>query len=294
MSGQIRLTDVEGDLGYEVGFVSHAGPFVKKIITLPNLAVSGETNFTEVILEDFVVQFNSSWDLISFPFDLSTVTKIKYTRNNGSDHIQNNPTTHLSMYFYKESTGQYQIKTKATSSSLSDEDYIASVTPSGHLVDVSRSLDIGDILAGPLLDNKVIIAKDYEGSAYIPEFSFNGIGAINKYEGFQIKSTVSFSITFTAKRNHRILNNIIQYGSYVRFGNGWGIFSYPLKNTMPAEQFLEGVIPNVLVVKDYQGSAYLPQWNFNGIGDFHETEAYQAKFIVGTSYYEFIAENEVI
>lgn len=292
MSGKIRLTDVEGDFGEEIGTTDHGNPIVEKRIGLPTLVVSGETNFTEVPLEDFVVEFKSGWDIISFPFDLSTVTKIKYTKDNGSDNIQNNPTTHLTMYFYEESTGQYQIKTKATSSSLSDEDYIESVRPSGYLVDTSRSLDVSDILAGPVLDNKIIIAKDYDGSAFLPQYAFNGIGAINKYEGFQIKSTVNFSITFTAKRNHRILNDIIQYGSYVRYGNGWGIFSYPLKNSMPGEQFLEGIVSNLILAKNYIGDAYLPEYNFNGIGDFYATEGYQGKFIDGTSYYQFIAENE--
>tara|TARA_R110002074_G_scaffold222309_1_gene393108 strand:- start:3178 stop:4056 length:879 start_codon:yes stop_codon:yes gene_type:complete len=292
MSGQIRLTDIEGDLGYEVSTMDHGTPTTKKTIDLPNLIVSGETNFTEVPLEDFVVDFGGNWDIISFPFDLSTVTKIKYTRDNGVDNIQDNPTSHLTMYFYKESTGQYQIKTKVSSSSLSDVDYIESVRPSGYLVDTSRSLDVSDILAGPVLDNKVIIAKDYLGSAYLPAYNFNGIGAINKYEGFQIKCTANFSITFTAKRNHRILNNIIQYGSYVRYGRGWNIFSYPLKNSMPGEQFLEEVVSNLIIAKDYLGSAYLPEWNFNGIGDFYQSEGYQGKFLDGTSHYEFIAENE--
>ena len=34
---------------------------------------------------------------------------------------------------------------------------------------------------------------------------------------------------------------------------------------------------NLIVVKDGQGLAYLPDWNFNGIGDLSPGKAYQIK-----------------
>ena len=37
------------------------------------------------------------------------------------------------------------------------------------------------------------------------------------------------------------------------------------------------IIQDVIIVKDYTGSAYLPEWNYNGIGDFIYSYGYQIK-----------------
>ena len=34
---------------------------------------------------------------------------------------------------------------------------------------------------------------------------------------------------------------------------------------------------NLIIAKDYQGLAYLPEWNFNGIGDMVPGQGYQLK-----------------
>ena len=34
---------------------------------------------------------------------------------------------------------------------------------------------------------------------------------------------------------------------------------------------------NLIIAKDYLGAAYLPEWNFNGIGDLNPGQAYQVK-----------------
>ena len=35
--------------------------------------------------------------------------------------------------------------------------------------------------------NRLIIAKDYLGAAYLPEWNFNGIGTLERGFGYQIK-----------------------------------------------------------------------------------------------------------
>ena len=34
---------------------------------------------------------------------------------------------------------------------------------------------------------------------------------------------------------------------------------------------------NLIIAKDYLGAAYLPEWNFNGIGNLNPGQAYQIK-----------------
>ena len=43
-----------------------------------------------------------------------------------------------------------------------------------------------EIAFNPYL-NRLIIAKDYLGAAYLPEFNFNGIGTLERGFGYQIK-----------------------------------------------------------------------------------------------------------
>ena len=43
-----------------------------------------------------------------------------------------------------------------------------------------------DIVLAPVY-NSLIIAKDGEGLAYLPNFDFNGIGDLNNGEGYMIK-----------------------------------------------------------------------------------------------------------
>ena len=41
--------------------------------------------------------------------------------------------------------------------------------------------------------------------------------------------------------------------------------------------FLSPIISDLIIAKDNAGNAYLPEWNFNGIGDLSVGQGYQAK-----------------
>ena len=47
-----------------------------------------------------------------------------------------------------------------------------------------------EIALNPYL-NRLIIAKDYLGAAYLPEWNFNGIGTLERGFGYQIKISES-------------------------------------------------------------------------------------------------------
>ena len=52
---------------------------------------------------------------------------------------------------------------------------------------IPADLDLANLLA-PIVE-QVIIAKDYLGAAYLPEWNFNGIGDLTLGQGYQIKTT---------------------------------------------------------------------------------------------------------
>jgi hypothetical protein len=58
---------------------------------------------------------------------------------------------------------------------------------------------------------------------------------------------------------------------------GWSMFGYICIESIDLVEALEIINDKVLIVKDYIGNAYLPEWNFNGIGDLIYSRGYQIK-----------------
>ena len=61
--------------------------------------------------------------------------------------------------------------------------------------------DIGDIIGS--FDDKIYMIKDNLGAQYWPEFNYNGIGDFIPGQGYQLKATESFSISFEASQHVR-------------------------------------------------------------------------------------------
>ena len=60
---------------------------------------------------------------------------------------------------------------------------------------------------------------------------------------------------------------------------GWNMIGYLRLEPAAADAVLADITStgNLVIAKDYSGNAYLPEWNFNGIGDMVSGEAYQLK-----------------
>jgi len=59
---------------------------------------------------------------------------------------------------------------------------------------------------------------------------------------------------------------------------GWNLFStYMVAEVMDAEELFASFVEDVVIVKNYLGLAYLPDYNFNGVGDLLPGQGYQAK-----------------
>lgn len=283
MSGQIEITDCENDVISE----SIAGYLGSKIynLFLPNMDV--DLASVAVQEETFDISFTEGWNIIGFPFDLSTITKIEYLNNSGVvQSTQVNPTL-LPVYIYSKEGTHIQKRTSSNAGLIS----------SGYTEEVHQTISAATLFAGPNNDNKLLIAKDYLGSAYLPQYNFDGIGLIQKYESIQCKLTDPLILRVTAKRNHIIITEAngsqgILYGSYVRLWPGWSLMNWPCKHPADCALTLLSVVEDVVILKNSNGSTYLPQWNFNGIPDFIPGQGYQIKIEDNKTNYFFIAENE--
>jgi len=139
-----------------------------------------------------------------------------------------------------------------------------------------------DVAFEDIIDS-IVIVKDYLGSAYLPEWEFNGIGELDFSEGYQIKLTNSIE-GFQFCPIQSIDNDLIGdfedcslIDVYKDFPEGWSFLGYYCEESQNVTDVLFDITDELIIVKDYLGAAYLPEWNFNGIGMFDYGEAYQIK-----------------
>ncbi|MAJ97766.1 MAG: hypothetical protein CMD07_00590, partial [Flavobacteriales bacterium] len=134
----------------------------------------------------------------------------------------------------------------------------------------TESMDMADMLYQ--IHDDVIIAKDNSGLAYLPEWGFNGIGDCQIGHGYQIKLLNSNSLSYTGQY-------MLPEENSVSLPSGWSMVGYLRIEPAPADLVFSDFASsdNLIIVKDYTGLAYLPEWSFNGIGDLHPGQGYQLK-----------------
>lgn len=132
----------------------------------------------------------------------------------------------------------------------------------------SSNMDMANIIS-PIISD-VVIVKDYLGLAYLPDWNFNGIGDWNNTQGYQIKTTAANSLSFNG-------DYVLPEETSITIDAGWNTIAYLRDSGAPTDAVFESVVDDVVIVKDGYGLAYLPDWNFNGIGNMQPGQAYQVK-----------------
>ena len=146
--------------------------------------------------------------------------------------------------------------------------------------------------------NRLLIVKNNSGNAYLPAYDFDGISGANpqagqdnfeqygvagQFQGWQIKISTggpSYYIKISGPRHAPATTSTDNFPVV----NGWNMIGIPYKDTaVNAVVFSESFVDNVIIIKDYMGAAYLPEWNFNGIGDLEAGQGYQLKMTNHTS-----------
>ena len=64
---------------------------------------------------------------------------------------------------------------------------------------------------------------------------------------------------------------------YIDLDEGWNIVGFSCTNELDAVAAFSPYIDEIIIVKDYLGNAYLPDWDFNGIGNLERGYGYQIK-----------------
>lgn len=128
------------------------------------------------------------------------------------------------------------------------------------------------------LGSNIVIIKNNEGEAYLPEWNFNGIGDIIIGQGYQMKLVESSLLNINGSL---ILPEI----NPIELNQGWNLIAYLRINPSNCVNVLQEIVvaDNLVIAKDNSGNAYLPEFSFNGIGDFFSGNGYQLKVISGQS-----------
>ena len=135
---------------------------------------------------------------------------------------------------------------------------------------LADDMDIASVLNN--LDTEIILVKDYEGMAFLPSWNFNGIGEMLVGQGYQIKIQDATNLTVEG-------DYMFPEENPIYLTEGWNLVAYLRLESAMVDAVFESVNSNgnLIVVKDDQGLAYLPDWNFNGIGNLSPGKAYQVK-----------------
>jgi hypothetical protein len=101
-------------------------------------------------------------------------------------------------------------------------------------------------------------------------------------KNFTQKFIVLFSLVFTMSFtvNAQSQNNI-------NLPQGWSMFGYNCEEPQEVTPALNEIVDKIVIVKDHFGNAYLPELDFNGIGDFTNGVGYQIKMIEEVDGFQF-------
>ena len=117
-------------------------------------------------------------------------------------------------------------------------------------------------------ENNIIIIKDNIGQAFITSYNFDGIGNLNYGEAYQIKADNSIILDVSG---HYLPNFSIS------LEEGWNMIAVLNKVGLSIYETLINCQEDVIIVKNYLGDAYLPEWQFNAIGNMIPGQGYQIK-----------------
>ena len=120
------------------------------------------------------------------------------------------------------------------------------------------------------IQEQVVIVKDSEGMSYLPDRDYNGIGDFSCSQGYLIKTSQAISLSLTGTK--------IQPETYpISLSEGWNIISYLRDTPANMTEMFTPIQSSIIIAKDYTGAAFLPDWDYNGIGDMTPGEGYQIK-----------------
>ena len=127
------------------------------------------------------------------------------------------------------------------------------------------------------IETDLTIAKNNDGNVYMIAYGFNGIGDWNYFEGYQYKMNAENILTVRGSK-------VIPELNPVNLVDGWNMMAYLRSTPADVVPVMDAVVADVIIIKDEDGSVYMPEFGFNGIGNFNPGKGYQIKTTSETTF----------
>lgn len=135
---------------------------------------------------------------------------------------------------------------------------------------------------------------DYEAKLYLENFENNG----QNFSGCVFDESIIFNLSpnivgcmdpeaVNYNSTANINNNSCLYTSnnysqiYINLNSGWNMVGFSCLNEINVSTAMIPFFDKLIIIKDNLGNAYLPEWDFNGIGEFERGYGYQLKLTEG-------------
>jgi hypothetical protein len=135
---------------------------------------------------------------------------------------------------------------------------------------------------------------NYEAKLYLENFENNGqnfSGCVFDESIFFNLSPIIVGCTDPEAVNYDSIanqsNNTCLYTSnnysqiYINLNSGWNMVGFSCFNQINVSTAMTPYIDKLIILKDNLGNAFLPEWDFNGVGEFERGYGYQLKLTEG-------------
>ena len=129
--------------------------------------------------------------------------------------------------------------------------------------------DIENIMSDLVTNEQLIIIKNQVGDVYWPLLNLNSIGNLSNGAAYLLKTTEDVSLT--------IEGNSLNYDYPISINSGWSYIGYLHQESYELEYLMSPIVDNLIIVKDYQGDVYWPEFEINSIGNMEPGQGYQIK-----------------
>lgn len=135
---------------------------------------------------------------------------------------------------------------------------------------ITENMDISLVFES-IVDDLVII-KNNDGIAYLSEYQFNAIGDMIPGQGYLVKMNTSSELNIIGEFSKPYLFPINLIA-------GWNMVGYLRQESEYIDVIFSDLLSDniIQIIKDSDGNAYMPAWNFDGIGTMQPSKGYQVK-----------------
>ncbi len=114
-----------------------------------------------------------------------------------------------------------------------------------------------------------ILVKNIGGEVYSPTIGLNNLSSTNTGEGYQVFSDSTDTIRLAGAA-------IATATTPLLLVQGWNLFAYLPQAPMPITTALQGIVPQILIVKNNAGQIYWPDYGINALGTMTAGQGYFA------------------